>query len=159
MFPLLFMNIDSEPTMQGLGHRYEMMQRAFKYREKLNKLAWEMGDAKVNYIFLGDLETMGMEHSYGKDIDAETEVRKWDEDECKKYNMKRLKKTHDLTYMSCDGTEQGDYDHVYAAEHLDFTKFGESEVDVRGWVSEPPEKQKEWREKYSVHSLLYFEVI
>ncbi len=158
IYPLLFMNIDSEPTIQGMGQRNEMMLRAFKYREKLNKLAWEMGDAKVNYIFLGDFEIMGMEHPFNKSIDPETELRKWDEEECKKYNMRRLKKSHDLTYMSCDGSEQGDFDHVYAAEHLTFKKFGDYEVDVRGWVSEPEDKQKEWREKYSVHSLLYFEV-
>lgn len=159
LYPMLFMNIDSSPTAQGIGQRYEMMQRAFKYRSRLDKLAWETGDAKVNYIFLGDFEIMGMDHPYNKSIDPETELRKWDEEECKKYNMRRLLKSHGLTYKSCDGSQLGDYDHVYAAEHLKFTKFGECEVDVRGWVTEPEDKQKEWREKYSVHSLLYFEVI
>ena len=158
LYPLLFMNIDSTPTTQGMGFRYEMMQRAFKYRSRLDKLAWEQGDAKVNYIFLGDLEIMGMDHPYDKSIDAETELRKWDDEECKKYNMRRLMKSQGLTYMSCDGSQEGDYDHVYAAEHLKFTKFGDSEVDVRGWITEPEDKQKEWREKYSPHSLLYFEV-
>jgi len=158
LYPMLFMNIDSSPTAQGIGQRHEMILRAFKYREKLDKLAWEQGDAKVNYIFLGDFEIMGMDQTYETGIDPETELRKWDEVECKKYNMRRLKKSHDLTYMSCDGNGQGDYDHVYAAEHLTFTKFGDFEVGVRGWVSEPEDKQKEWREKYSVHSLLYFEV-
>ena len=159
LYPMLFMNIDSSPTAQGLGQRHEMMQRAFKYRERLDKLAWEKGDAKVNYIFLGDLEIMGMKHPYEKGIDPETELRKWDDEDCHKYNMRRLTKNHDLTYMSCDGSQKGDYDQVYAAEHLKFTKFGDSEVDVRGWVTEPEDKQKEWREKYSVHSLLYFEIV
>lgn len=158
VYPMLFMNIDSSPTVQGIGQRHEMMQRAFKYRGRLDKLAWEQGDAKVNYIFLGDLEIMGMNHPYGKGIDPETELKKWDDEECKKYNMRRLTKSHNLTYKSCDGTNHGDYDHVYAAEHLKFTKFDGHEVDVRGWITEPEEKQKEWREKYSVHSLLFFEV-
>ncbi len=158
LYPMLFMNIDSTPTTQGMGLRYEMMQRAFKYRGRLDKLAWEQGDAKVNYIFLGDLEIMGMDHPYDKGIDAETELRKWDDEECKKYNMRRLMKSQGLTYKSCDGSLEGDYDHVYAAEHLKFTKFGDTEVDVRGWITEPEDKQKEWREKYSPHSLLYFEV-
>ena len=158
LYPLLFMNIDSSPTAQGIGLRYEMMQRAFKYRNKLDKLAWAQGDAKVNYIFLGDLEIMGMNHPFNKSIDPETELKKWDDEECKMYNMRRLKKTHELTYRSCDGKIDGNYDHVFAAEHLKFTKFGNSEVDVRGWITEPEEKQKEWREKYSPHSLLYFEV-
>ncbi len=158
LYPMLFMNIDSSPTTQGMGLRHEMMQRAFKYRERLDKLAWEQGDAKVNYIFLGDLETMGMNHPYGKSIDAYTEIRKWDDEECKKYNMRRLMKSHDLTYRSCNGQQEGDYDHVYVAEHLNFTRFGDAEVDVRGWVTEPDNMQKEWREKYSPHSLLYFEV-
>lgn len=158
LYPMLFMNIDSTPTTQGMGLRHEMMLRAFKYRGRLDKLAWEQGDAKVNYIFLGDLETMGMKHPYERDIDAETELRKWDDEECKKYNMRRLKKSHHLTYRSCDGKQEGDFDHVYVAEHLNFTKFGNAEVDVRGWITEPEGVQKEWREKYSPHSLLYFEV-
>ena len=158
VYPMLFMNIDSTPTAQGLGLRYEMMERAFKYRSKLDKLAWEQGDAKVNYIFLGDMEIMGMQHPFEKSIDAKTELKKWDSDECKKYNMRRLKKTHDLTFRSCNGSQEGDYDQVYAAEHLKFSKFGNAEVDVRGWITEPEDVQKEWREKYSPHSLLYFEV-
>jgi hypothetical protein len=158
VYPMLFMNIDSSPTTQGMGLRYEMMQRAFKYRSKLDRLAWEQGDAKVNYIFLGDMEIMGMNHPFDKSIDAETELKKWDEEECKKYNMRRLLKSHDLTYRSCDGEQEGDYDHVFVAEHLSFTKFRDSEVDVRGWNLEPEDKQKDWREKYSPHSLLYFEV-
>ena len=158
VYPMLFMNIDSTPTAQGLGLRYEMMERAFKYRSKLDKLAWEEGDAKVNYIFLGDMEIMGMQHPFEKSIDAKTELKKWDSEECEKFNMRRLKKTHNLTFRSCNGIQEGDYDQVYAAEHLKFTKFGDSEVDVRGWVTEPDENQKEWREKYSPHSLLYFEV-
>ena len=158
VYPMLFINIDSSPTTQGMGLRYEMMHRAFKYRSRLDKLAWEQGDAKVNYIFLGDMEIMGMEHPFGKSIDAKTELKKWDEEECTQYNMRRLMKSHDLTYRSCNGSEEGDYDQVYAAEHLKFTKFGNSEVDVRGWITEPADKQKEWREKYSPHSLLFFEV-
>ena len=134
------------------------MQRAFKYRGKLDKLAWEQGDAKVNYIFLGDMEIMGMNHPFDRGINAETELRKWDEEECKNYNMRRLAKSHELTYKSCNGKQEGNYDHVYAAEHLEFTKFGTAEVDVRGWISESEDKQKEWRDKYSPHSLLYFEV-
>lgn len=158
LYPMLFMNIDSSSTTQGMGLRYDMMQRAFKYRGRLDKLAWEQGDVKVNYIFLGDLNIMGMDHPFDKSIDARTELRKWDDEECKKFNMRRLMKSYELTYKSCDGSVVGDYDHVYAAEHLKFTKFDDSEVDVRGWVSEPEDKQKEWREKYSVHSLMYFEV-
>ncbi|MHA1964575.1 MAG: hypothetical protein ACXACG_03165 [Candidatus Thorarchaeota archaeon] len=158
VYPMLFININSSPTTQGMGLRHEMMQRAFKYRGRLDKLAWDQGDAKVNYIFLGDMEIMGMEHPYGKSIDAYIELRKWDDEECKKYNMRRLTKSHNLTYKSCDGSVEGDYDQVYAAEHLKFTKFDDSEVEVRGWITEPEKTQKEWREKYSPHSLLYFEV-
>ncbi|MFW9975917.1 MAG: hypothetical protein ACFFDQ_11650, partial [Candidatus Thorarchaeota archaeon] len=137
LYPMLFMNIDSTSTIQGMGLRHEMMLRAFKYRGRLDKLAWEQGDAKVNYIFLGDLQTMGMNHPYGRSIDAEIELQKWDDEECKKYNMRRLEKSHPLTYKSCNGTQEGDYDHVYVAEHLNFTKFRDAEVDVRGWITEP----------------------
>ena len=66
IYPLLFMNIDSEPTIQGMGQRNEMMLRAFKYREKLNKLAWEMGDANGR-IGLIDMLTAGTASPIGVD--------------------------------------------------------------------------------------------
>ncbi|MGQ4911102.1 MAG: hypothetical protein ACP6KW_02950 [Candidatus Thorarchaeota archaeon] len=159
VYPMLFMNLESTPTATGLGHRHEMIQRAFKYRGRLDKLAWEKGEAKVNYIFLGNFQIMGMEPLYNNGLDPEAELQKWDKVDCKKYNMRRLSKTHNLTFMSCDGSTRGDYDQVYAAEHLHFRKFGESEVDVRGWVTEPEDRQKEWCEEYSPHALLYFEVL
>ena len=99
-----------------------------------------------------------MKHPIGTGIDTETELRKWDEEECKKFNMRRFLKSRNLTYRSCDGKQEDDYDHVFVAEHLKLTKFRDSEVDARDWNSEPEEKQKEWWEKYSPHSLLYFEV-
>jgi hypothetical protein len=50
-------------------------------------------------------------------------------------------------------------DHVIAANHLKFTKFGDAEVSALGWPKEAsPAKQGQWIEKYSDHALLYFEV-
>lgn len=45
------------------------------------------------------------------------------------------------------------------AEHIEFTNFGTSEVDVRGWPKlETEAEQTEWIQTHSDHGLLYLEV-
>lgn len=74
-----------------MGLRDDMLYRAVKFRHTLDKGAGRKH--KANYIFLGDLNTMGMGYPFHKDIDAETELRKWDLRARRYYGMHRLKKT------------------------------------------------------------------
>ncbi|MFX1369650.1 MAG: endonuclease/exonuclease/phosphatase family protein [Promethearchaeota archaeon] len=158
VYPMLIYHLNTRQEPQGMGLRDYMLERAFKFRKALEKLAWEVGDPKANYIFLGNLNIMGMKYPFSKGIEPSMEIQKWDEEATKNYNMRRLTKTHNVTFVSPDGSFEGDLDHVYAADHLSFKKFDGAEIDVRGWVAEPKEKQKGWRDRFSDHALLYFEV-
>ena len=163
-YTLLFLHLASSHEPRGMGLRDDMLERAVKLRGTLDKAVG--GKNKANYIFLGDLNTMGMDYPFQKEINPETELRKWDSRASQYYGMRRLKKAYDKTWYggSASSLPPSDIDHVYSAKQLSFKPFknpqNESvDVDVRGWVNEPSAKaQDDWRKSYSDHSLLYFEV-
>ena len=67
-----------------------------------------------NYLFLGDLNSMGMTYPYNRDIPVETELRKWDSYASQYYRMRRLTKTHNATWSNGSGSRYPDsnLDHV-----------------------------------------------
>lgn len=162
---LLFLHLASSTKPRGMGLRDDMLYKAVKFRHVLDKATG--GRHTANYVFLGDLNTMGMEYPFEKDIEAQKELDKWDERAGRYYGMYRLEKSHNVTWRSEGASDYpaANLDHVYAAKHLKFKLFknakGENvEVDVRGWVTEPSDSDKDaWIEKYSDHSLLYFELL
>ncbi len=114
-------------------------------------------------IFMGDLNTMGMNLSYSKkDVSAEEEILRLGKRlGSKSVGMKILSKSVEETYWPGSKSRYpvGNLDHVIAADHLEFKKFNGASVSVRGWVEEDsPSKRDRWAEKFSDHSLLYFEV-
>jgi hypothetical protein len=163
-YSLLFLHLASKTEPRGMGLRDDMIGKAMEFRHTLDK-AYN-GHHKANYIFLGDLNTMGMDYPFKRNIKPKFELQKWDEKGKKTYGMRRLKKTSEKTWGSVSKSKikTSNLDHVYAAEHLEFTKFlnpanKETEVEVRGWVSEKTtEKRGSWIKSFSDHSLLYFEV-
>ena len=163
-YSMLFLHLASSAQPRGMGLRDSMLSKAVKFRKTLDKAAG--GKDKANYIFLGDLNTMGMEYPFQKDIDSETELRKWDTQASRYYSMLRLKKVYEKTWFggSTSSLPPANIDHVYAAKHLVFKQFKNPQnqsvdVDVRGWVNQPsPKAQDSWIDSYSDHSLLYFEV-
>jgi len=163
-YSLLFLHLASSSKPRGMGLRDDMLYRAVKFRHTLDQAAG--GKHKSNYVFLGDLNTMGMSYPFDKDIKADIELRKWDTRAKQYYGMQRLGKTHNLTWNggSKSGYSPANLDHVYAAKHLQFKKYKDVnnkdvEVDVRGWVKETSiPAQDAWIDKYSDHSLLFFEV-
>jgi len=163
-YTLLFLHLASSDEPRGMGLRDDMLDKAVKLRGTLDKALG--GKNKANYIFLGDLNIMGMDYPFQKDIESETELRKWDTRASQYYGMRRLKKAYDKTWYggSASSLPPADIDHVYAAKHLVFKQFENpqnesADVDVRGWVNQPSAKaQDSWRDTYSDHSLLYFEV-
>jgi hypothetical protein len=159
-YPILFLHTKSGNDPKGLGLRDDMLVRACDFRSALDKAAG--GKGKANYIFLGDLNTMGMHYEYvsGKDISAEVEIEKLKKMTAR-YKMRVLAKDSPASWWN--GPESSlppsNLDHVIAANHLKFTKFGDAEVSALGWPKEAsPAKQGQWIEKYSDHALLYFEV-
>lgn len=109
---------------------------------------------------------MGMNYPYDKDIEATTELRKWDSRVKRYYGMRLLEKTSDKTWSggSTSSYPPANLDHVFAAKHLEFKMFPKNtdqnvEVDVRGWVdNSTAEEQDDWIKTHSDHSLLYFEL-
>lgn len=161
-YSILFLHLASSVEPRGFGLRDDMAIRAIKFRKVLDAAA----DGKANYIFLGDLNSMGLDYPYQRAIDASTELKRWDTRASAYYAMHRLAKTHDLTFSNGSGSSLPDsnLDHVYAAKHLTFTRFqrpdgSQAEVDVRGWVNAAtPAAKDKWIEDYSDHCLLYLEV-
>ena len=122
-YSLLFLHLASSTMPRGMGLRDEMLQRALKFRHTLDEAYG--GKHKANYIFLGDLNTMGMDYPYDKDIDADTELRKWRSRASRYYGMRMLEKTHDQTWSGGSNTlyAPANLDHVFAAKHLQFKLF------------------------------------
>lgn len=165
-YALLFLHLSSGTDPRGMGLRDDMLGRAFDFRQVLDSASG--GQGKSRYLFLGDLNTMGMEYPFDRNIRPELELQKWDKYAAKvKIGMRRLPKSHAATFFngSTSSLPPSNLDHVYASTNLKFKKFGTSadgeaiEVAVRGWVNEPTDAKKdEWIGKFSDHSLLYFEV-
>lgn len=165
-YGLLFLHLSSGTDARGMGLRDDMLERALDFRRTLDKA--EGGPGQARYVFLGDLNTMGLKYPFDRSIDALTELRKWDREAARvKYGMRRLAKTHDATWFngSTSSLPPSNLDHVFASTNLRFKTFvrpddGEdAEVAVRGWVDEGSAAKKDtWIGRYSDHSLLYFEV-
>lgn len=162
IYSILFLHLASSDEPRGFGLRDEMAIRAIKFRKTLNDAV----GGECNYIFLGDLNSMGLDYPYQKDIDASTELKRWDNRASAYYDMRRLSKTHGLTFSNGSGSSIPDsnLDHVYASKHLKFKEFNplggkKGEVDVRGWVNKTNQVTKDkWIADYSDHCLLYLEV-
>jgi endonuclease/exonuclease/phosphatase family metal-dependent hydrolase len=160
-YPLLFLHLKSLPQPKGFGLRDDMTERAFEFRRVLDKAAG--GAGKANYIFLGDLNTMGMNLTHsGKDVTADEEIDRL-RIRAKRagVRMKLLEKTRPATFWpgSQSSLPPGDLDHVVAADHLQFRLFGGKPVAVRGWPELATDADKDdWAKRFSDHAMLYFEV-
>jgi hypothetical protein len=164
---MLFLHFASGSDPRGMGLRDDMLERAFEFRKALDERAG--GPLKAKYIFMGDLNTMGLEYPFDRDIEAAIELKKWDKYGTRvKIQMRRLTKTHDATWFngSASSIPPSNLDHVFASKNLKFKKFvrpgdgGEALVSVRGWVDQSTDAKKDdWIKKFSDHSMLYFEIV
>jgi len=172
-YSLLFLHRKSSPAPVGLGLRDHQLASAYKLKKKLDKAAGE--DRRANFIFLGDLNTMGMKYPLSRSISAEIELKKLDKDAKRKsIAMRRLSKSYEATWWN---GPQGSYapsnlNHVVASQHLAFKQFpapasggvelptaaGPSDVVVRGWPGLAANPAQRWIDDNSDHALLYFEV-
>jgi hypothetical protein len=158
-YTMLFLHTKSGNDPRGLGLRDDMLVKACEFRDVLKKAS---GGSEPNYLFMEDLNTMGMKYRYIStgSISSDEEMKKLTE-EAKRKKMRLLTKTKLNTWSngSNSTTLDSNLDHVIAAEHLKFKKFKNADVDVRGWAQTTTAKEKdEWIKQYSDHSLLYFEV-
>ncbi len=144
-----------------------MLARALKFRSVLNKISPNSHGA--NYLFLGDLNTMGMDYPYKSDIPASLEIKRIKR-RAAYYKMKQLVKDYPYTFNngSKSSIPKSNLDHVFASKHLEFKTFPtnyeinifNAEVQVVGWPqSETIDEQDKWIKEYSDHAMLYFEVL
>lgn len=163
-YTLLFLHLASMPDPRGFGLRQDMIDRAFEFKsEVVDKLAPQ----EPNFIFLGDLNSMGLDYVYGQPggpgtallrdrAAAEHEIDRF-AFEAGKHGMRVLTKTHDFTWR--DQNDTSNLDHVVAATHLRFALFNGHEVAVRGWPDLPTtQQQRDRTTEFSDHALLFFEV-
>jgi hypothetical protein len=158
-YSVLFLHTKSLPSPVGLGLRDDMFTSAFKLKKALDRAA--LPGRRAHFIFLGDLNTMGMDYfPKALSILAAAELAKLDRDAAKA-GMRRLSKAHDATWWNGPASRirPSDLDHVVASDHLIFKPFGGADVDVRGWPKESTDVQKgAWIKRFSDHAILYFEV-
>ena len=115
-YSILFLHLASSNEPRGFGLRDDMAVRAIKFRKTLDEA---VGGDERNYIFLGDLNTMGLDYPYKKEIESTVELKRWDTRAKQFYGLKRLAKTHDFSWSNGSGSTIPDsnLDHVYASEH------------------------------------------
>jgi len=159
-YTILFLHTASGNDPRGLGLRDDMLVRACEFRKTLDAASGASGPA--NYLFLGDLNTMGMRYRHvpTRSIAPDDELAKLDM-EAARSNMRILKKSAPHTWWngSTSNMPPSNLDHVVAANHIPFRLFGGNEVDVRGWPELPtPAERDRWIREHSDHAMLYLEV-
>ncbi len=155
---LLFLHLKSLTDPRGFGLRDDQTERALKFRKVLNNAA---AGGQANYIFMGDLNTMGMNLSFSpKDLSPDEELARL-KARCPSKKLMVLDKSEPATFWpgSTSSIPPTNLDHVVASDHLNFKSFGGVPVSVRGWPQEatPTDKDK-WAAKFSDHAMLFFEV-
>lgn len=157
-YPILFLHTKSGSEPIGWGIRDDMLERAFDFKNVLKQAG---GGNEPNYLFLGDLNTMGMEYLLKEcNIPAGKELAKLDKRAAKR-GMRRLTKIGPATWWNGPQSSlpPSDLDQVVAVQHLQFKKFSGEDISLRGWPEEPNNQAKgAWIKKYSDHALLYLEV-
>lgn len=159
-YPVLFLHTKSGNDPKGLGLRDDMLVRACNFKRTLDKVPGSKPPA--NYLFLGDLNTMGMVYKYVRqeDIEVDNEMLKLRR-QASRRKLRLLTKDapHTWSNGSASTTPPSNLDHVVAADHLRFRQFNGCDVSVRGWPElSGASAQDQWIARFSDHALLYFEV-
>lgn len=163
-YAVLFLHLASGVDPRGMGLRDDMVMRAIDFKKTLDGQA--APGERANYIFLGDLNSMGLEYP-AHNIPSAAELAKWDKEAKKaKYKMRRLPKTQPNSWSngSASSIPDSPLDHVFAADHMVFKDFtatdgSTAQVSLRGWADKPAGAARDaWIKDYSDHCLLYFEV-
>lgn len=173
-FNFLFLHTDSGTSAVDFGNRTEMFEHAYNLKRKLD---YDSG-SKVNFVALGDLNTMGLNYPrpYRTDTIVETPEeldyldfysnRRSGSTGYKKIKpgLKRLTKPAGTYYSKTYGIS--DLDHIIASDHLAFVgqnNYGElekSDIKLDGWrkhLGNQAEMDK-YVDQISDHCLLYCEL-
>ena len=167
-YSLLFLHIKSGSNTEDFGLRDAALISAFNLKKTLDNVAAN----PANFIFLGDLNTMGIDDPvpYSKVLDFTSEeeidrIAGWAE----KRSMKLMTKEKtniggqqkEVTwYNGSNNYVPTNLDHVVASDHMDIRSQGNgpTNVSIFGWPKLPQAQWNNWFTQFSDHALLYFEV-
>jgi hypothetical protein len=167
-YSLLFLHIKSGDATEDFGLRDAALIHAFNLKKALDKAS----GGEANFIFIGDLNTMGIDdpvpYSTKMDLDAEDEVARI-KDWATRRKMVLLSKAQTLVdgvsrevtwWNGSSGYVPTNLDHVVASDHLEIQSQGNGPVcvSVLGWPKLTQDKWADWFSQYSDHAMLYFEV-
>ncbi|OFX37069.1 MAG: hypothetical protein A2W95_13795 [Bacteroidetes bacterium GWA2_40_14] len=176
-YAFLFLHTDSGTNAASFGNRTEMFDHALNLKRKLDYGAGR----EINFIMLGDLNTMGLKYPLQNKTDqllvTESEVdyinkyanRRADQIGSAYYklkpNVRFLSKPKGSHYGKATGIS--DLDHIIASKHLEFKpqanydETAANEIRLDGWrqyLGNQP-KLEEYAGTVSDHCLLYCELI
>lgn len=155
-YSILFLHLKSMADPEGFGLRDDMLWHAFRLKRALDRVPQTGGSAK--FLFMGDLNTMGMEYPYGESVDAANEMRRLSGRAGRK-KMKVLTKDDDRTWTNGRGNFS-DLDHVVASKSIRFQDWNGHSVRVVGWnkLDAGSSEFRTFVNRISDHCALYCEV-
>ncbi len=162
-YTLLFLHLKSMMDPGGFGGRTEMIDLAFKFKHVLEDAA----KRPVNYLFCGDMNTMGLDYPFARKADRHLEHDTIQADHevsrlsylAADNGMRLLTKSAPATWADPgDPGRRSNLDHVVATDGITFADQGGSDVRVLGWPELPVDQQPDWILKHSDHGLLYFKI-
>ena len=167
-YSLLFLHIRSGSGTEDFGLRDAALSHAYRLKKALDKAS----GGSANFIFLGDLNTMGIDdpvpYSKTMDLSPEEEVARI-ADWAKRRDMLLLSKektaidgaNKEVTwYNGSSGYTPTNLDHVVASDHLQIRSQGNGPFNVTllGWTKLAQSQWAAWFSEYSDHAMLYFEI-
>lgn len=129
LYSFLFLHLKSFDDAEGFGLRDDMLEHAFNLKKALDDVSGGKGTAK--FMFMGDLNTMGMRYWRKNRYDASIELEKL-EGRAKNREMTILSKSHNSTWTNGRG-KYSNLDHIVASDSIDFQSWNGHNVKVRGW--------------------------
>jgi hypothetical protein len=167
-YSLLFLHLKSGENTEDHGLRDSALQSAFNLKKALDEAA----GGQHNYIFAGDLNTMGIDDPvpYSKTLDFSSRdeidrIAKW----ARRKDMKLITKDKTLVngqplevswYNGSSGYVPTNLDHIVVSEHMDIRDHTgkKGNASLFGWSRLPQNQWNQWFSDFSDHCLLYFEV-
>jgi hypothetical protein len=167
-YPLLFLHAKSGDCPEDFGLRDTGFCHAFSLKKTLD----ELPNGPANFIFMGDLNTMGIDDPvpFSKvfDFSQDEEVAR-----LRDWADRRSMVVLDKPTINIDGTPRqvtwfngssnykpSNLDHVVASEHMDIRdpEGGANPIQIYGWPRLPENQWNTWFTDYSDHAMLYFDV-
>lgn len=165
-YSLLFLHTKSGSNTEDFGLRDAALLHAFNLKKALDAKS----GGKANFLFMGDLNTMGIDDPvpYSKQMDLSSDgeidrIKHWAE----KRNMKMMPKEKTIIegaekevtwWNGSSGYSPTNLDHLIASNHLTIKGQAQENISLLGWPKLPEGKWKQWYKDYSDHAMLYFEV-